>query len=345
MRNAKMILLVLLLNLLVIGTCQGYAASPALRGIFEVVWGPKLYQTAGLKFAYIDGITLYIAWNEVEPEEGQYRWEVIDEALKRAQAENKILNIGVFPNFRAPKFVFDAGVATFDHTKWAQHDGVRTVVKAPLPWDPVYIAKWKDIIKALAKRYDGENKLGYIALTGPNLQAVEMSINLQDEDDLSKFKAAGFSNETLIKAWKEVIDCYEQNFKTAKSALIMGLVQKDIFPAQEIARYAAQKLGNRFVVKIAFLNGKWFQTMKPKNPNYQLIELLKSYSGTHDMGMEMFWKSAFEGGKENGPLDVAIQNGIKNRAKFVEIYRDDIEEDGKPNASFERILKEYHSRF
>jgi len=29
----------------------------------------------------------------------------------------------------------------------------------------------------------------------------------------------------------------------------------------------------------------------------------------------------------------------------VEIYRDDIEEDGKPNASFERILKEYHSRF
>jgi hypothetical protein len=61
-------------------------------------------------------------------------------------------------------------------------------------------------------------------------------------------------------------------------------------------------------------------------------------------GGEMFWKSndPKKGDSVNGPLDVAIQNGINSGMKWVEVYQDDIAAYGsaQPSALYEDVLKD-----
>jgi len=307
-------------------------ASPThkIKGIYEAVWYEDIEKISAIKEEYISGITLWIPWNVIERNEGEYDWSMVDKAILIAKTHNKIVNIGIFPNFRAPNYILnDANVKKFTFHRWI-HEGVKKTAKpievTPLPWDERYLTRWLALISELAKKYDNNKNIGYVALTGPNLQAIEMSIHLKNEEDIKLMKSYENLEDRMFAAWKKVIDGYDNSFKHVKVALTLGqLIGDNNLPKRVVSYLNTAIPTQRIILKVAFLNGKWYQKMKSNNINRQLIDMMKSYSNINQIGMEMFWISKVQDGNVNGPLSVAIQNGINDNADFIEIYNQDIE--------------------
>jgi len=123
-----------------------------------------------LDFPGMDHLYLRLAWAYLEPQEGQYRWEVIDRDIEKWTTRGlgiafriSCRETGTKPieqQFATPKWVVEAG-AQGDY----YYKGKKTGPTGP--WeprfnDPVYLAKLDNFLKAFAARYDGKPWLRYV---------------------------------------------------------------------------------------------------------------------------------------------------------------------------------------
>ncbi|MFZ2656930.1 MAG: beta-galactosidase, partial [Victivallales bacterium] len=125
----------------------------------------------------LDGVVLLFYWSVLEPEEGKYRWEILDQALKYWGDRGKkvVLNpasIGLSVYFceewggyqdALPKWVVKAGVPTLTIKEVSlTYLGLPGGSLFPLTWDEVYKEKYSAFIKKLGARYDGHPALEYV---------------------------------------------------------------------------------------------------------------------------------------------------------------------------------------
>lgn len=106
-------------------------------------------------------------WNTIEPQQGQYRWDIIDSALAQAEKHGQRLAIRIMP------YAGQEG-SIEPLPEWYRNSGARRANKATdkdgAVWqpdfsDPLYLKYWGDLVAAAGKRYDGN----------PNLDSVDVS--------------------------------------------------------------------------------------------------------------------------------------------------------------------------
>jgi hypothetical protein len=104
-----------------------------------------------------------IYWKFLEPADGQYRWELIDTALKTAHSRGQTLMLRVAPYGTRP----DNDVPDWyramvgDESKRGLIPKLRTD-----PENPLYVERFTRFVRGLGKRYDGH----------PDLESVDLSI-------------------------------------------------------------------------------------------------------------------------------------------------------------------------
>lgn len=111
-------------------------------------------------------------WSELEPEEGKYNWGRFDFGLKIAEREGLPFYFRIMASnshsgtpYSTPKWVFDKGAkhhtyeGAVDNRENGKPTGERTKI-APEFDDPVFIDAHRRFIEALAKRYDGDPRIG-----------------------------------------------------------------------------------------------------------------------------------------------------------------------------------------
>ncbi len=123
-----------------------------------------------LDFPGMDHLYLRLAWAYLEPEEGEYNWDIVDRVIDKWTARRfgiafriSCRETGTQPlqqQFATPRWVVEAG------TK-GDHYYRRERVGSEGPWepvydDPVYLAKLENFIRAFADRYDGKPWLRYV---------------------------------------------------------------------------------------------------------------------------------------------------------------------------------------
>ncbi|RPH99542.1 MAG: hypothetical protein EHM72_10960, partial [Calditrichaeota bacterium] len=142
------------------------------------VWGYKIKDDADLDdFPGMDHIYIRLAWSFLELTEDQYDWSLIDELMSHwgpkgyqfsfriTAKETGDLGVGVNQKvngvcYATPKWVRDAGAKGIEVTNW----GVKQW--EPVWDDPIFLAKWEDMHRAFAARYDGHPQIIYIDLGG-----------------------------------------------------------------------------------------------------------------------------------------------------------------------------------
>ncbi len=105
------------------------------------------------------------SWAQLEPEEGKFNWDPVDNALDAWNDAGKQFGFGVMcesfhsgSKYTTPKWVFDAGVPSIEYDGWK----VKGLV-ALKQWDnPVFLAKLKNFIEAMGRRYDGDPRISYV---------------------------------------------------------------------------------------------------------------------------------------------------------------------------------------
>ncbi len=111
-------------------------------------------------------------WEDIEPVEGQYNWQLIDEPLaawtkRDARIALRIMTTNAHTKgyFCSPKWLFDAGCKSYDYVAGGADiasGGARITRIEPDYGDPLYLEKHGRFIKSLAERYDGNPQIEFI---------------------------------------------------------------------------------------------------------------------------------------------------------------------------------------
>ena len=92
-------------------------------------------------------------WHQIEPEQGKYRWEILDTALEEARRHGQQLTIRIMPYDQKDPL-----------PEWYRKSGARRANKdtdadgkiwSPDADDPLYTRHWSPLIREFGRRYDG----------------------------------------------------------------------------------------------------------------------------------------------------------------------------------------------
>jgi hypothetical protein len=139
---------------------RGQAPYPGLRWseagpVAKVADAPAPPDFPGSSVAYLRWF-----WHQLEPEQGKYRWDIIDLALEEARRHHQTVDMRLQPyDPRDPL------------PEWFRNSGARRINKdsdkdgkiwSPDSADPLYIKQWSALVRAAGARYDGHPYLNSV---------------------------------------------------------------------------------------------------------------------------------------------------------------------------------------
>ena len=123
-------------------------------------------------FPGVSTIYLRVPWSAIEPEEGDFRWDLLDSYAQPFIDKGKKIALRITSSesryvYATPKWVKDAGAKGIffklpgakDLKGWATSD---LELWEPTFDDPVFLAKLENFLRALAARYDGNPNVAFI---------------------------------------------------------------------------------------------------------------------------------------------------------------------------------------
>ncbi|MCQ2390595.1 MAG: DUF4832 domain-containing protein [Kiritimatiellae bacterium] len=176
-----------LIGLSVVGAVlTGLAATVRPEPTREALVNPGMgfcyYAYAGRMWAYNTGtpnydtldwfpgcstVYLRLLWSELEPTEGDYRWDVLDRFTQPWLAKGKKVAFRVIccnqTDNATPDYVREAGAKG----NWFTYDGKGAAKDFPPRWepdyaDPVFLSKFSVFLDAFARRYDGDPGVAFV---------------------------------------------------------------------------------------------------------------------------------------------------------------------------------------
>ena len=211
--------------------------------------------------------------------------------------------------------------------------GVATVTAKiepmPLPWDPVFQAKWGAFIQALAARYGNAPNLAYIVMGGPGRRAEAYFCFTPDDMDYFINTLGGLPNWEQGVQW--IIDQYGTYFPNTPFILDMASpipTPDGDASLQTVCDYgAAQYPGNHFGVKSDGLE----YPSGPPNGSAGVTEV-SLLCPTSTVGYQFYLPQGGAVDPETGRLllDLGLERGIGFGAHFIEVYAQDCDD---PNSA------------
>ncbi len=174
------------------------------------LWAYGSLQKPGDTLDWFPGCsTVYfrLAWSYLEPEEGKFRWDLIDAWAQPWIQKGKKIAFRVMASdprtvYTTPKWVRDAGAKGIDYP-WNKTDlgSTETVLWEPKFDDPVFLAKLDHFLAAFAKRYNGNPNVAFIDIG---------SFGIYGEGHTGR--SAKLSQEETTRICKIHIDLHKKHF-------------------------------------------------------------------------------------------------------------------------------------
>lgn len=310
--------------------------SKTVGGVLSLTeWGQRPDQRVWAK-NNISGVVLRLYWRDLQPTPSTFKWEIIDQSLALAQANNKIVKLSIAPGFYSPDWVLKQ-VQTAEFTV-PQGPLRGKPAPLPLPWDENYLRLWFQFVTALGARYGTNPALGYVSLAGPNSHNGEAALPREPQDEKQWLKLAGSNNELenkLLAAWKKTIDHYAVIFETGGVKYTLALIL-DSLPVsrgqglqwdykQELVKYPIGKQLKNFGIQTNGLDGR--PVCPADKEAIRHWDLIKDYAAGRLTGFQTAAPANLYNCRGLTKADILVQtikNGLDFGADFVEIYESDV---------------------
>ena len=213
--------------------------------------------------------------------------------------------------------MYKAGAKDFEYTIPVGKVGK---VKIPPLWDEVYLKKWTALVRALGKKYDGDDTVVLIHATGATGNGLEMQLPFMPQDR-EQWQKIGYTPDKAIVAWKQIIDTFAEAFPHRPLDIDIHPVLGSDKVAEEVAAYGSEKLGKRFGIFAGWLSGK---SADQDRHHAGMLTLAKKYGPKGFAAFQMIAsetrtpKQFAEGG-----LKTAIERGLSWNARYFEIWETD----------------------
>jgi hypothetical protein len=261
----------------------------------------------------VDGFSLRAGWSEVEPREGTFDWSMFDSVIAEAAAHGKKVMLRVLPGVRTPEWVYAAGAARFEFVDESPHHATRgQTLCMPVPWDPVYLAKWLHFVSVFGARYADNPAVVIVAITGPSSGG---EMHLVEKAAAARWRSAGYSSTALMEAWKRAIDAFTAAFPSQHRTVAIahpttfGDAEEVV---EEVVRHCAQTGCG--------IQGNWLAAKtRPQNPLYRHVA---AHSAIAPVGFQMLSAAGIP--RFGGDLRSAVDLALKANACFLEVYLADV---------------------
>jgi len=264
----------------------------------------------------IVGISLRVSWSLLEPEKDRFEWVYLDREISAAARAGKTVTLRVLPGSHTPNWVYDSGAVAFEFVDANErHPTFGKEFRIPLPWDEVFLSRWKGLIAALGARYNGSRTISIVHLTGPNRNSAEMHLPRRPEDR-KHWKEFGYTPAKLILAWNRCIDAWARAFPRTPLALNLSPAIFDDGVIEEVVQGGVGQYGRRFMLQNNAL------TAKPVHRRADFA-IIRGYAGKTTVGFQMLGTATAKSNSRQGDLKQSIDNGLAMGARYFEIYPHD----------------------
>ncbi len=187
--------------------------------------------TVALTNRYINGIYLREFWKNVEPADGVYRWATIDRQVRIAEKGGKKIALSVQAGTKTPDWVYAEGAKPFQTITTEGANGNFCQPQAvPVPWDPVFLKKWKALVAAFGAHYAHDANISEVKISGIDITTDETDMprstgNLLTKkkgaasgktcslpNDVSKWITYGYTQNKVFGAWKQIVGAFAGAF-------------------------------------------------------------------------------------------------------------------------------------
>jgi Beta-galactosidase len=343
------------------------ALCEVARGVFALQRPGRAVAEQILKNRSVDGIALIFLWNQVEPLEGQFRWELIDRQVARVRESGKKYSLGVIPGINTPRWVYDEEAAFFEF-RWDKPWGPRpcSLVRFPIPWDPVYLMKWCTFIRELGNRYARDPNFVLVKIQGVNAQTPEFLlphdrpgatdqsrlVNCQPTDEVAEWQRLGYRPSKVKQAWKIFAETYLHSFPNQglvvetgpwgmppiddSGGLILGRAADLVVPVSIIST-GKDILGGRLVAQNDGLQATWHWSRLREMASPESIAFQMAWKVTDDPACRM--NHFIRPCDPRQLLRASVDRGIGAGANYLEIYEADL-----LNPALNDVVAEAHHR-
>ena len=261
----------------------------------------------------LDGFSLRVGWNEIEPTEGTYDWSQFDPVIAQATQHGKKVMLRILPGVRTPQWVYAAGAASFSYIDENPfHYTYGQTVTMPIPWDPVFLNKWFSFVAAFGAKYADEPAVTIVAVTGPGAGG---EMHLLDKENASRWHAVGYSNAVLIQAWQQTVDSFLAAFPEKHLSVAIAnpvCFDQPVQVVEAVIEHCAQTGCG--------IQGNWLAAKT--SPAFDLYLHTRDHSGISPVGFQMLCSAAKR--RFGGELRTAVDLSLDANASFLELYKNDV---------------------
>ena len=195
-----------------------------------------------------------------EPAESAFDWSHLDAEVARAKALGKKVSLSVAVGNRAPAWVYEAGVKEFKFilSQPYQKATFCKEQRIPIPFDSVFLEKWKSFIRALGQRYAGNPTVSKVRISGVNSYTAETHLPHEEgqevcnldkstccnaSNDIANWIAVGYTASRIKEAWLEIGKAFLEAFST--KALSAPIYSRGLPKIDDLGNYDASSRWRR----------------------------------------------------------------------------------------------------
>jgi PKD repeat protein len=329
-------------------------------GIYSLCPGDGQIPSGILSNKYVDGIAVRADWSFIESSQGVYNWSYLDSMINAATAAGKKVALSIKAGALTPAWVYAAGAQSFTFIT-ATSPTAQTI---PVPWDPVFLTQWTNLITALGNRYSSNATLTQVKLTGINYVSSETGLprstgvqvtsggkTWTTTNDVANWVAASYTRTKVENAWQTIADAWAKAFPQQQIA--SELTPYNFPPIDNNGNVFSNPQGGDNQIQTDFINlgmaryGTQFVAQNDGLSDTWIFQSIANVADQVTTGYEMLWYVTGDTTyRMNGGTAIAITTELQNavnaalaaHARFLDIYPEDI-----TNSSLQNVLASTHT--
>jgi hypothetical protein len=312
---------------------------PQTRGIFAVnpiVSASHTIAPAILTNLYVIGGFVTADWNLIEATEGNFNWRYFDTIISQAAANGMVVTLGVTAGNTTPPWVYADGAQAFNFLwdRATPSPPICSLQSIPIPWDPVFLAKWQTFVQAMGAHYAANPTVVAVMMYGLNFHSIETSLPVTNGQVISSgstsctgynypalWQAAGYTRTAVENGLIAMQTDFQMAFPNTQlqvglnpsgfppidqNGAIIPARKADIQVVSDLLTMGARSLGQQFAAGNGGLG-----------PTGTTWPLLTSYSATIDTGYQTTTPLGLS-------LPTAVNAALAAGAHWLQLYPTDI---------------------
>jgi hypothetical protein len=310
------------------------ANAASINGVYDLPTIGEQISLAILARSNVDGIAIRVGWSAIESEDGVYDWSGVDALIAQAAPHNKKVSINVTAGWKAPDWLYREGAQKFKFI-WDKPWGPDycSVVTIPVPWDPVFLAKWQDFVAAFGVKYGSNPLVTHVKLTGIGDETGDTLLPANSArnpinggqclsyNDTENWQAIGYTRVRVENAWLDIAAAFNAAFPDREFA---GMFVFGGFPPLDDngSRIPKTTVDHQLSLDLIqngetiYGRGRFIAQSDGLSATY-IYPGVADAAASVDTGYQMV-------GVMGGSLRTAVDNALDAHAMFLEIYEPDL---------------------